>query len=86
MELDRSCVISQTLGFICRIPGPGVHLENNVKLGRSLRTSKLSLQVFFNSFLGLHLQHMDVPKVGFKSGPQLPAYTTATATQDLSPI
>ena len=31
-------------------------------------------------FLGLYLQHMAVPRLGFESKLQLPAYTTATAT------
>ena len=35
-------------------------------------------------FLGLHLQHMIVPRLGVESELQLPAYTTATATRDLS--
>ena len=38
--------------------------------------------VFF--FLGLHPHHMEVPRLGVKLGPQLLAYTTVTATQDLS--
>ena len=36
-------------------------------------------------FLGLH-SHMQVPRLGVESEPQLRAYTTATATQDLSPV
>ena len=41
--------------------------------------------IFFLFFfsLGLHLQHMEVPRLGVKSEPQLLAYTTATATWDL---
>ena len=35
---------------------------------------------FFFSFLGLHLQHMEIPRLGIQSELQLPAYTTATAT------
>ena len=37
-------------------------------------------------FLWSHLQHMDVPRLGVKSELQLPAYTTVTATRDLSLI
>ena len=33
-------------------------------------------------FLGLHLKHMEVPRLGVESELQLPAYTTVTATQD----
>ena len=43
----------------------------------------LFLFLFF-CFLGLHPQHMEVPKLGVKSELQLPAYTTAIATWDLS--
>ena len=31
-------------------------------------------------FLGPHLQHMEVSRLGVESELQLPAYTTATAT------
>ena len=37
-------------------------------------------------FLGLHLWHMEVPRLGVESELQLPAYTAATATPDLSLI
>jgi len=36
---------------------------------------------FFLAFQGAHLQHMEVPRLGVESELQLPAYTTATATQ-----
>ena len=39
--------------------------------------------VFF-CFLGLYSQHMEVPRLGVESELRQPAYTTATATQDLS--
>ena len=38
----------------------------------------------FFVFLGPHPQHLEVPRLGIKSKPQLPAYTTATAMLDLS--
>ena len=38
----------------------------------------------FFFFLGPHPWHMEVPRLGVESGLQLPAYTTATATQNLS--
>ena len=41
---------------------------------------------FFFVFLGLHEWHMEVPRLGVKRELQLPAYTTATATQDPSLI
>ena len=37
-------------------------------------------------FSGPHLQHMAVPRLGVESELQLLAYTTATATQDLSHV
>ena len=40
--------------------------------------------VFFFCFLGPHLWHMEVPGLGVESELQLPAYTTATVTPDLS--
>ena len=41
---------------------------------------------FFFVFLRLHLQHMEVPRLGVKLELQLLAYTTATATLGLSHI
>ena len=40
----------------------------------------------FFFFLGPHLQHMEVPRLGVESELQLQVYTTATAMQDLSCI
>ena len=37
-------------------------------------------------FLGPHLWHTEVPRLGVESELQLPAYATATAAQDLSCI
>ena len=36
--------------------------------------------------LGPHLKHMEVPRLGVELELQLPAYTTASAMLDLSPI
>ena len=41
---------------------------------------------FLFSFLGQHLWHREVPRLSVKSELWLPAYTTATATPDLSCI
>ena len=50
----------------------------------------LFLSLYFFSFLffggGLHLQQMDVPRLGIELALQLLAYTAATATADLSDI
>ena len=50
--------------------------------------SLLDHQFFFFlfCFLGPNLQHMEVPSLGVKLELQLPAYTTATATQGPSHI
>ena len=41
---------------------------------------------FFFYFLGLHPQHMEVPRLGVQLELQLLAYTTATATSDPSRV
>ena len=41
---------------------------------------------FLFFFLGLHVQHMEVPRIGVKSELQLLACNTATAAMDLSYI
>ena len=41
---------------------------------------------FFFCLLGLHPQHMEVPRLGVESELQLLTYTTATATWDLSHV
>ena len=38
----------------------------------------------FDCFLGLHLQHVEVPRLGVRLELQLPSYATTTATLDLS--
>ena len=42
--------------------------------------SSSSSSFFFFCFLGPHLRHIEVPRIGVKSELELPAYTTATAT------
>ena len=41
-------------------------------------------QILFVCFLGLQLYHMEFPRLGVELELQLPAYTTVTATLDLS--
>ena len=54
------------------------------------RANKINIHFIFIYlfivFLGLHLQHIEVPRLGIISELQLLAYTTATATSDLSSI
>ena len=42
------------------------------------------LSFYFFVFLEPHPRHMEVPKLEVESEPQLPAYTTPTATHDPS--
>ena len=42
--------------------------------------------LFVFAFLGLHLRHMEIPRLGVKMELQLPAYTTAIAKRNLSCI
>ena len=41
---------------------------------------------FFFLYLGLYPQHIEVPRLRVELDLQLPAYTTATATQDLGHV
>ena len=41
---------------------------------------------WFFSFLGMHLRHMEVPRLGVELELQLPTYTTVTAKRDLSDL
>ena len=54
-----------------------VRREKKIILG-----SRFFFLFSFFFFLGLHPWHMEVPRLGVESEPQLPAYTTATATRD----
>ena len=51
-----------------------------------VRLNKKSLSYYFFFFLGLHPLHIEVLRLGVKSELHLLAYTTATATQDLSHV
>ena len=44
------------------------------------------LWIFIYLFLGPHLWHMEVPRLGVESEPQLPGYTTATVMPHLSHV
>ena len=64
-------------------------LLRQLELKHSISSGKLAARILFYCILFSclfrpHLWHMEVPRLGFKSKLQLPACTTATATQDLS--
>ena len=42
--------------------------------------------MYMSLFLGPHLRHREVSRLGVKTVLQLPAYTTATAMKDLSHV
>ena len=67
--------------FLGRFNGKILQRDGN-KLWR-LGLLKIGKHLFF---LGLHLWHMEVPRLGVELGPQLPAYTTATAMPDPSHV
>ena len=51
-----------------------------------LNATELYTFFFFLLFLGPHTWHLKFPRLGVESELQLPAYTTATAMQDLSHV
>ena len=56
------------------------------KKQKQLQHPLYAFYLFIYLFLGLHPQHMEVPRLGVKSELQLLTYTTATATQALNPL
>ena len=58
-------------------------MEGNLLYYKSI---DLDVYIILLCFLGPHLRHMEVPRLGVELELQLLAYTTATATQDLSHI
>ena len=62
----------------------GAALEKAKKQKTKTNITSLFYLFFFWSFvfLGPHLWHMEVPRLGVESELQLPAYTTATAMPD----
>ena len=53
---------------------------------RIFSSIRIFIYVFIFGFSGLHLKHMEVPRLGGKSELRLLAYTTAMAMRDLSCI
>ena len=50
------------------------------------KNTHLDIKRRFFFSLGPHLWHMEVPRLGVEAEPQLPAYTTAIATQHSSHV
>ena len=48
--------------------------------------TNITFSISFSFFLGQHLWHMEVPRLGVALELQLLVYATATATQDLSHV
>ena len=67
--------------FLCFFQKKFLHMKILIPQNKYM----IRFQAFF-FFLGLHLRHMGVPRLGVESQLQLPTYTTATAMQNPSCI
>ena len=93
LSLHRNCLFSELLGHL---PFFSFYWKNLNAIWRSFPNFKeLSLKLVINAssslslslslfFLGPHLWHMEVLRLGVELELQLQAYTTATATPDMS--
>ena len=82
-ETFQSLSVLKEKGLLARVGS--LEVASRGRVSRNGQNLSISLLLFF-FFLGPHLQHMEVPGLGAESELQLPAYTTATATKDLSCI
>ena len=64
----------------------GFNFKESLILGSSRTDQDWGILFIYLFILQLHLQHMEVPRLGVKSELQLLAYTTVTATPDPSRI
>jgi len=86
---EKKKALKHTLQYIKNDQKP-ISIQNTLKHGtltlqESSETNFFLLFLFFIfifCFLGPHLQHMEVPRLGVKSELQLPAYTTVTEKWD----
>ena len=60
------------------------HFNCCLNIAKLFNLSFLIFFFFFNCFLGSHLRHVEVPRLGVKLELQLQAHVTARAMQDLS--
>ena len=74
------------MGKSCTLKLLRTTIRMNLLSVKHWRKKKFMIIFFFFSFLGLHSQHMEAPRLGVQLEPQLPDYTTATATGDPSHI
>ena len=82
--------------ILCSAPGmnfmPGTSRDTNplTDQTKAIQAQPSAASVpdcyLFIVFSGLHLQHMEVPRLGVRLELLLPAYTTATTTPDLSHV
>ena len=72
-------ILGRVLSAIQQVP----LAKHSIYLSVHMAVPKNNAFLFsFVCFLGLHSQHVEVPRLGVQSELQLPAYATATATQD----
>ena len=86
---DFICMLLNTLDITNAFYETALQGEQTCSIYLKLKKSHSACKAFFFfsfCFLGPHSQHKEVPRLGVKSELQLPAYTTATATQDLNRI
>ena len=62
------------------------HSSDNARPLTCWTTGELLAYIFLFCFLGLHLQHMEDPRLAFELELQLSAFTTATAMPNLSHV
>ena len=92
-DLSHSCNLSLSCGnagSLTHCAGLGIEPESHAPEMLLIPLCHTRLLFFvcvgFFCFLGPHLWHMEVPRLGLKSELQLLAYATATATSDLSRV
>ena len=76
------------ISYVCVCVSVCVSYTLKAAYGPSVNVSTIFILLFyfFAFFLGPHPQHMEVPRLRFKSELKLPAYTTTTAMPDPYPL
>ena len=81
--MSPSTIICSNRGFLIKLATSTLALPPDIPP----YNRQIDISLFFSLFfLGLHPQHMEVPRLEVKSELQVPAYATAAATPDLSLI